>query len=264
MVGFQKEADKGAPDGYAPLDSDGKVPLANMNPGVGGDPAWGDVTGTLTNQVDLSDALDSKEATGVAADCVADHSAAADPHPNYALDSDLSAHVAAPDPHTAYALDSDLASHVGAADPHTGYQRESEKAAANGYASLDASTLVPVAQIPALSYEAAGAVAAHAGAADPHAGYQKESEKSAANGYASLGAATKVPTAELGGAGADSTKFLRGDQTWAAPPAGSGITTYATGSQTVATGNFLLLVKRMSLTTTQRYTGQGTSRLRIT
>jgi hypothetical protein len=32
-------------------------------------------------------------------------------------------------------------------DPHTQYQQESEKAAANGYASLDASTRVPVAQL---------------------------------------------------------------------------------------------------------------------
>lgn len=34
---------------------------------------------------------------------------------------------------------------------------------------------------------------------------------------ASLDGGGKVPTAELGGAGADSTKFLRGDQSWAVP-----------------------------------------------
>jgi hypothetical protein len=33
-------------------------------------------------------------------------------------------------------------------DPHTQYQLESEKAAASGYASLDASTKVPIAQVP--------------------------------------------------------------------------------------------------------------------
>jgi hypothetical protein len=53
-------------------------------------------------------------------------------------------------------------------------------------------------------------------AADPHTGYQKESEKGAASGYASLDAGTKVPTVQLGGAGADATKFLRGDQSWQA------------------------------------------------
>jgi hypothetical protein len=41
-----------------------------------------------------------------------------------------------------------ITTHEAAADPHTGYQRESEKAAASGYASLDGSTKVPIAQIP--------------------------------------------------------------------------------------------------------------------
>lgn len=40
-----------------------------------------------------------------------------------------------------------LKAHIAAADPHTVYQKESEKGAANGYASLDASTLVPRAQL---------------------------------------------------------------------------------------------------------------------
>jgi hypothetical protein len=40
-------------------------------------------------------------------------------------------------------------------------------------------------------------------------------------GYAPL-VAGKVPTTNLGGAGADSTKFLRGDQTWQSPGAGTG------------------------------------------
>lgn len=41
-----------------------------------------------------------------------------------------------------------VSDHAALADPHTGYQKESEKAAASGYASLDASTKVPIAQIP--------------------------------------------------------------------------------------------------------------------
>lgn len=45
---------------------------------------------------------------------------------------------------------------------------------------------------------------------------EKTANKGAVSGYAGLDAGTKVPTAQLGGAGADSTKFLRGDQTWAA------------------------------------------------
>ncbi len=43
---------------------------------------------------------------------------------------------------------SGIATHVGLADPHTQYQQENEKGVANGYASLDSSTLVPLVQIP--------------------------------------------------------------------------------------------------------------------
>lgn len=41
-----------------------------------------------------------------------------------------------------------VTAHAAAADPHTGYQKESEKATASGYASLDGSTKVPIAQLP--------------------------------------------------------------------------------------------------------------------
>lgn len=61
--------------------------------------------------------------------------------------SAISAHAAAGDPHSGYATDTDLTNHAGAADPHTGYQQESEKNAANGYAGLDAATLVPRARL---------------------------------------------------------------------------------------------------------------------
>ena len=40
-----------------------------------------------------------------------------------------------------------VTTHEAASDPHTQYQKESEKASANGYASLDSSTLVPKAQL---------------------------------------------------------------------------------------------------------------------
>ena len=53
---------------------------------------------------------------------------------------------------TTLATDTEVATavsnHAAAADPHTGYQKESEKAAVNGYASLDATTKVPIAQVP--------------------------------------------------------------------------------------------------------------------
>lgn len=41
----------------------------------------------------------------------------------------------------------EVAAHAAATDPHTGYQREAEKGAANGYASLGAGGLVPIAQL---------------------------------------------------------------------------------------------------------------------
>jgi hypothetical protein len=52
--------------------------------------------------------------------------------------------------------------------------------------------------------------------------YQLLSEKDQANGYAGLDANVRVPTVRLGSGTADSTTFLRGDQTWAAPSGGGG------------------------------------------
>lgn len=111
-----------------------------------------------------------------------------------ATQAELDAHEIAVDPHTVYALDADLTSHVGAADPHTGYQRESEKGLANGYASLDASGLVPDAQIPA-------AIA-------------RDSEL-----HARQHSVTAVSDHTFPGG---TTNFLREDGTFAAPPGGGG------------------------------------------
>jgi hypothetical protein len=60
----------------------------------------------------------------------------------------------------------------------------------------------------------------HIGASSPHSGHEATANKGAANGYAPLDANQKVPTVNLGGAGADNTKFLRGDQTWQVPSGG--------------------------------------------
>lgn len=120
-----------------------------------------------------------EESTEITA-AVTAHEGAANPHTVYATDADLTAHAAtshgtahpdlaahdtlglatqveldahaaAVDPHptyhTAAEVATDITTHAGLADPHTGYQKESEKGAVNGYASLDASTLVPVAQL---------------------------------------------------------------------------------------------------------------------
>jgi hypothetical protein len=85
-------------------------------------------------------------------------------------------------------------------------------------------------------------------AADPLPQYQKESEKGAASGYASLDAGTKVPTAQLGSGTADSTTFLRGDQTYAVPPGGGGggglTQTYA-GYNTIGASTVVMTDRRV-------------------
>lgn len=121
------------------------------------------------------------DATGTADAAVAAHVALPDPHTQYltsaegnaaydalgAAESAVAAHTALPDPHTQYLTTSEAGSlyeasgavtgHVSASDPHTQYQKESERGVANGYASLDANTKIPVAQIP--TGTAAGTVA---------------------------------------------------------------------------------------------------------
>lgn len=64
--------------------------------------------------------------------------------------------------------------------------------------------------------------------------------KGAANGLAPLDANSKVPTTNLGGAGADNTKYLRGDQTWVAPAGGSNPTWYGKFYATSGDGNPIL------------------------
>lgn len=96
-----------------------------------------------------------------------------------------------------------VSAHVALADPHSQYQRESERAAANGYASLDAATKVPLAQIPtgtssstvALGDAPAAAVTTHAGLPDPHPQYALES---ALGGAAALNVGTGAGTVAAG------------------------------------------------------------------
>jgi len=60
-------------------------------------------------------------------------------------------------------------------------------------------------------------ITAHLAASDPHPQYEQVGNKGQVSGYAELDASSHVPTAQLGTGTANSTKFLRGDQAWAAP-----------------------------------------------
>ncbi|RJR38676.1 MAG: hypothetical protein C4567_12405 [Deltaproteobacteria bacterium] len=61
------------------------------------------------------------------------------------------------------------------------------------------------------------AIDTHLVASAPHAGHEVLTSKGGANGYCPLDATTKVATSYLAGAGADATKYLRGDRAWAVP-----------------------------------------------
>jgi len=152
-----------------------------------------------------------------------------------------------------------VSTHDGLASPHasaTSLEKTANKGVANGYASLDADGDVPDAQIPdgvARDTEVAAyfntstghdhdntdskqvdhanllnkgtnlhsVIDTHLAASAPHSGHEQTANKGAASGYAPLDAASKVPTVNLGGAGASSLNYLRGDQTWVTPAGGA-------------------------------------------
>ena len=187
-AGYQKESEKGVAGGYAGLDGSGLILDAAIPAGIARD-------------TEITAAVNALVAAAPGALDTLDELAAA----------------LADDPNFATTMTTALA----------GKQATSAKGQPNGYAGLDGSGLLIDAIIPAAiarDTEVTAAITAHEALADPHLGYQKESEKGAASGYAALDAGTKVPTAQLGGAGADATKYLRGDQTWQVVAGGGGET----------------------------------------
>src|SRR5476649_2019689 len=71
------------------------------------------------------------------------------------------------------------------------------------------------------------------------AGTEMTSHKDQPFGYAGLDSSGKVPTSELGGAGADNTKFLRGDHSWVIPPSAPVSSVFGrTGAVTAQSGDY--------------------------
>jgi hypothetical protein len=160
-------------------------------PVFGGPIGWGAAVRDALNSSDVS--VDTR---------IANHAAAADPHPTYLQTAEGDArysvlahnHAGTYDP--AGTANSVLAAHEAAADPHAAYQKESEKGAVNGYAALDAGGKVPTTQLPAVGVTDHGALTGLLD--DDHTQYQLRTEKGQANGYAELDATGKVPAAQVG------------------------------------------------------------------
>lgn len=113
------------------LTAAGALPVEIVGGGGGGPVNWGTILGALADQLDLQAALDAKAGST--------HSHAESEVTN--LVTDLAAKATPADVAAA------VSAHVALPDPHATYQRENEKAAANGYPSLGANTLVPTAQL---------------------------------------------------------------------------------------------------------------------
>lgn len=161
-TGYQLESEKDQASGYAGLDSNTRVPVARLG------------SGTPSS----STVLDGSGAWRALAD--------GDIPSAIARDSEVTSAVS---------------THEGAADPHTSYQKESEKAAASGYASLDGSTKVPIAQVPTGSSSTTVALGDHnhnatylALTGGTVSGALKSSSPTAGNGYATGAGGTVAQT----------------------------------------------------------------------
>src|SRR5262245_37039698 len=148
----QERSEKGQPNGYAPLDATAKVPLANLPPMDLDVEYFGDYAPATTYKDG-----DIVVYNGISYMCVKDTSSPPVAWPPNVID--LSA-----------------------------YQTRAEEGQPNGYASLDATTKVPLAQLPTMD---AGHIP------DLSATYQTKSEKGAPNGYAPLDSSTKIAATYL-------------------------------------------------------------------
>ena len=113
-----------------------------------------------------------------------------------------------------------VASHVADADPHPVYVLRAEAGQAGGHAQLDIGGLVLQDPTSASATAGASRLAKANGSGKLESGWG-----GAASTLATLDSSALVPTAQQGTGSADSTKFLRGDRTWATAIQGSTGTT---------------------------------------
>lgn len=142
---------------YAPLDADELVPTANLGTGTptGSKFLRDDQTFAVPagagGAPDDADYLVGTAHAGLSAEIVVGATPGGElggtwPSPTVDASHSGSTHAATQAAAEATAAGA-LTTHAGAADPHTGYQKESEKDAANGYAGLNAGSIVPIARL---------------------------------------------------------------------------------------------------------------------
>ena len=179
----ESTANKAQPSGYAPLDSSSKVPTANL-PST----QWGTITGTLTNQTDLTTALALKENSankGIAS--------------GYApLDSNSKVPITNTYATSWGSITGTLSAQTDLAAALTAKESTSNKGQASGYAPLDASSKVPSVNLPSTQWGTiTGTLSAQTDLINALNAKESTSNKGTASGYAPLDSTSKLPAIYL-------------------------------------------------------------------
>lgn len=247
-TGYQRESEKAQAGGYASLDGSTKVPIAQLPTGTSsttvcaGDDsrlsdsrapsgsASGDLGGSFPGPT-VTQARGLRETAGPTTLAMAGVSdgqflkrSGATVVGAALVDADIPATIARDSE-----VSGAVSAHAAAGDPHTGYQLESEKAQASGYASLDGSTKVPIAQLPTGTSSSTVCIGNDS----------RLSDSRAPTGSASGDLVGTYPS--------PTTPLARGS--------------FAPASFTIADGRFGLMVKQLQLVSSDRATLAGTARL---